>query len=85
MNYLTPPCVNGEDGPAASPVMIIWILEDRSLYSAIQSMQSLQQLVSAEATQSMAGGEVCCETAESKSRVQKGRKSYFAIVCTIAM
>ena len=24
-------------------------------------------------------------TAESKSRVQKGRKSYFAIVCTIAM
>ena len=29
--------------------------------------------------------DISWNTAESKSRVQKGRKSYFAIVCTIAM
>jgi len=29
--------------------------------------------------------DISWNTAESKSRVQKGRKSYFAIVCPIAM
>jgi len=61
--------------------MCMWLTEKFKISVWIESEPEVWEV----RTEREVSCDVSWNTAESKSRVQKGRKSYFAIVCTIAM